>query len=76
MIKPNAGEGAEKLCLSYLAGEMYNGAATAENRQLLKNLNILYHMTMQLKLLGIYLRGIKTYVCSKSCIGLFNGALF
>lgn len=34
--------------LSYIAGEMYNGAATVENSQLLKKLNILYHMTMQL----------------------------
>ena len=48
MIKPNAGEGAEKLGPSYAAGEMYNGAATVENRQLLKDLNILYHMTTQL----------------------------
>ena len=32
MIIPNAGEGAQKLSLSYIAGGMYNGTATVENR--------------------------------------------
>ena len=44
--------------------------------QCLRKLKILLPYDPAVTLLGIYSKGLKTYVCTKTCIGMFIAALF